>query len=435
MPRAPRAVEGYGTVRSAMGRSPSQPLAVTGIGVASAFGVGYAAFESALFAGASALGAVTAFDTSECRSHVAAKSAEFDPTTFVAPARLRRIDRTGQLAIMSSGLALEHAGLLSAPGAGSDDIGVALGSYTTGLHSLIDYLDKLNALGPVGASALDFSNTVGNAAASLCGLEFGLRGPNVTLSQREASGLAAIAYAATLVRSGQCRAVVTGGIDDFERLFFAVHDRFRVLAYDDGHGEASRPFDLNRNGFVLGSGGYVIALEEAESAARRGAVVHGQLLGVGSSSAKVRPSDWPTDADPLARAMRTAIEQSGHDPADVAAVFASANSTHTLDQIEAEAIASVFGAMAVPVVAVKGALGECGATSAASLVAALAALRTGRLPPTLGLETRDPACQVDAAPSARPLAPSRGGVALVNAFATGGTNYSIVVGGPINIQG
>jgi len=418
-----------------MGRSPSRPLAVTGIGVASALGIGHAAFEAALFAGASALGPITAFDTSDCRSHIAARPAEFDPTTFVAAARLRRIDRTGQLAIMTSGLALEHAGLLPARGAGSDDVGVALGSYTTGLHSLIDYLDKLNALGPIGASALDFSNTVGNAAASLCGLEFGLRGPNVTLSQREASGLGAIAYAATLVRSGHCRAVVTGGIDDFERLFFAVHDRFHVLAHDDGHGEASRPFDLNRNGFVLGSGGYAIALEHADSAARRSAAVHGEILGIGSSSGRARPSDWPADAQPLARAMRAALEQAACEAADVAAVFASANSTVTLDRLEAEAIGSVFGPLGVPVVAVKGALGECGATSAASLIAALASLRVGRLPPTLGLTARDPTCPVDAVPSGRPLAAGLGRVALVNAFATGGTNYSIAVRGPINIQG
>jgi 3-oxoacyl-[acyl-carrier-protein] synthase II len=434
MPRAPRAVGGYGTVRSAMGRSPSPALAVTGVGVVSGLGVGHAVFEAALAAGASALAPVSAFDTSDCRSHVAARLAEFDPTRFVAAARLRRIDRTGQLAIMSSGLALEDAGLLPAPGVGSDDVGVALGSYTTGLHSLIDYLDKLNALGPIGASALDFSNTVGNAAASLCGLEFGLRGPNVTLSQREASGLGAIAYAATLVRSGQCRAVVTGGVDDFERLFFAVHDRFRVLAHDAGHGEASRPFDINRNGFVLGCGGYLIALEHPDSAATRSAAVHGELLGVGASSSPCRPSDWPVDAEPLARAMRLALDQAALEPQDVAAVFASANSTEALDRLEAEAIASVFGPMSVPVVAVKGALGECGATSAAALVAALAALRSGRLPPTLGLDTRDTACPVDVVASSRPLSPGRRRVALVNAFAAGGTNYSIAVRGPINIQ-
>ena len=417
-----------------MDRFRAQPLAVTGVGVVSGFGVGRAAFTEALSSGASTLAPVTAFSTSERRSHVGAQLAAFDPTRFVAAARLRRIDRTGQLAIMVSGLALEDAGLLPVPGAGSEEVGVALGSYTTGLHSLIDYLDKLNALGPIGASALDFSNTVGNAAASLCGLEFGLRGPNVTVSQREASGLGAMAYAATLVRSGQCRTVVSGGVDDFEQLFFAVHDRFRVLAHDAGHGEASRPFDIRRNGFVLGSGGYVVTLEHMDSAVSRGAVIHGAIVGVGASSARCRPSDWPADAASLARAMRLALEQAGLEPGEIVAVFASANSTPVLDQLEAEAIASVFGPMAIPVVAVKGALGECGATSAASLVAALDALRSGRLPPTVGLDARDPACAVDAVASARPLPSARGRVALVNAFATGGTNYSIAVGGPNSIQ-
>jgi 3-oxoacyl-[acyl-carrier-protein] synthase II len=409
-----------------MDRLPSPPLAVTGVGVVSGLGVGRHAFERAFAAGESSLSRVSTFDTGDCRSHVGGRIVEFDPTRFVALARLRRIDRIGQLAVMGCGLALEDAGLLPAPGLGSDDIGVALGSYTAGLHSLVDYLDRLNEHGPIGASALDFSNTVGNAAASLCGLEFGLRGPNVTLSQREASGLAAIAYAASLLRSGKCRAVVTGGIDDFERVFFQVHDHFGVLAHDAGHGEVSRPFQRWRNGFVLGCGAFVIALERQESAADRGATLHGEVLGVGATSSPCRPNDWPTDPEPLARAMRAALERSGLGPHDVSAVFASANSTYTLDRVEAEAISSVFGPSAVPVVAVKGALGECGASSAAGVVAALDALRSSRLPPTLGCGELDPECAVDVVATSRPLgAPVR--VALVNGFASGGSNYCVAI--------
>jgi 3-oxoacyl-[acyl-carrier-protein] synthase II len=403
------------------------PLAITGIGVVSGLGVGRDAFDAALAAGASALAPITAFDTGACRSHVGAHIAPFDPTRFVAPARLRRIDRTGQLAIMGAGLALEDAGMLPSPGVGSDDVGVALGSCTTGLHSLIDYLDRLTAQGPLGASALDFSNTVGNAAASLCSLEFGLRGPNVTLSHREASGMAAVAYAANLLRTGQCRAAITGGVDDFESVFFAVHDRFRVLAYDSGAGEASRPFDVRRNGLILGCGAFVLLLEHPDSAAARQVGVHGELLGIGATSAKCRPNDWPVDPRPLARAMRLALEGSGLAPADISAVFAAANSTVDLDRVEAEAISQVFGPAGIPVTAVKGALGESGASSAAGLVAALGALRSGRLPPTTGVRDLDPACPVDVVTDARPLRSSGARVALVNGFARGGASYSMAI--------
>ncbi len=410
-----------------MARALSSPPVVTGIGVVSGLGIGGATFNAALASGASALAPVRAFDTSACEAHLAGEVVAFDPGRFVSPARLRRIDRTGQLAVMATGLALEDAGALPAPGAGSDEIGVALGSYTTGLHSLVDYLDRLNALGPIGASALDFSNTVGNAAASLCGLEFGLRGPNVTLSYREASGLAAVAYGISLLRSGHCQAVVSGGVDDFERVFFAVHDRLGVLAHDAGCGEASRPFDARRNGFVLGSGAYLVTVETAERAARRGAEIRGAIMGVGGASGRGRRNHWPTDPAPLARAMRQAMDAANVAPADVAAIFASANSTPALDRVEAAAIADIFGPSAVPVVSVKGALGECGAASAASLVAALGALSSGTLPPTLGFARPDPACPVDVVCCRRSVNAARPRF-LVNGVATGGTCYSLVVG-------
>jgi 3-oxoacyl-[acyl-carrier-protein] synthase II len=408
-----------------MDRVVSAPLAVTGVGVVSGLGVGSKAFYESLAAGHTALAPVTAFETSDCRSHVAGHILEFDPARFVAAARLRRIDRIGQLAIMACGLALTDANLLPGHDVGSDEIGVALGSYTAGLHSLVDYLDRLNALGPIGASALDFSNTVGNAAASLCGLEFGLRGPNVTVSHREASGLAAIAFAASLVRSGQCRRMITGGVDDFERVFFMVHDRLGALARDTGAGEASRPFDARRNGLVLGCGAYVLTLEDPDAARARGATVHAELLGVGASSSPGRPNDWPVRSEPLARAMSLALDHSGLAPGDVAAVFASANSTPALDLVEAAAIAEVFGPSNVPVVAVKGALGECGASSAGSLIAAVGALRSGQLPPSVGSQMLDPSCPVDVQSSSRPLRAT--GALLVNAFASGGTNYSVAV--------
>ncbi len=417
----------YGTVLRAMNGPRRRPLVITGIGALSGLGVGRIAFASALSAGRSAIQPITAFDTSDCRSHLGAIISTFDPTQFVDAARLRRVDRVGQLAIMGCGLALQDAGLLPSRGEGADDIGVALGSYTAGLHSLVDYLDRLNKLGPIGASALDFSNTVGNAAASLCGLEFGLRGPNVTVSHREASGLAAVALASTLVRTGKCRTVVSGGMDDFERTFFLVHDHLGVLAHDEGRGEASRPFDRGRNGFVLGSGAFTIVLESAESAAARGIPALAELLGMGATSSRTRPNSWPARHEPLARSMRLALEEAGLEPGDISAVFASANSTPGLDRVEAAALTELFGPRSVPVVATKGALGECGASSAGALIAAIAALATRRLPPTLGCEAVDEDCAVDVIPTPRSLDKTCSGVALVNAFASGGTNYSAVI--------
>jgi 3-oxoacyl-[acyl-carrier-protein] synthase II len=402
-------------------------LAVTGIGCISGFGIGTTAFEQGLFAGRRAYGPVTAFDTGAAHAHVAGHLDGFDPSAFIPPAKLRRIDRVGQLAIAACRLALEDAQLYETSAIAADQIGVALGSETAGVHSLVGYLDRLIAEGPPGASALDFSNTVGNAAASLCGIEFGLRGINVTLASKEASAFAAIGHAASVIRAGRGRAIVTGGMDDVEPLYFAVHDRFGALATDEGTGEASRPFDRRRNGFVLGCGAFLIVLESTASAATRAVEPLAFVSGVGATASPGRAVHaWPADPAHLARCMREALDQANVAAADIGVVFASANSTPQLDRVEAQAIAEVFGPAAVPVTAVKGALGECGATAGASVVAAILALRSARIPPTAGFEIADPDCPVDVVTEARALAPNRA-VALVNSFASGGANFSLVI--------
>lgn len=399
---------------------------VTGLGCISGFGVDLERFSASLLAGCTAIRPITAFDTAECRSHMMAKIDGFTPSAFIDPAKLRRIDEVGRLALASCRLALTDAGLIDAPDelrhrAG---VGVVLGSYTAGSHSTVEYLDNLHARGPAGVSAMSFSNTVGNAAASLCGIEYKLRGPNVTVSYKEASALAAVVYAFGLVCHGRSAAIVSGGADDVERVFFTGHDRFHVLSPTDGGAEAARPFDRRRNGFVLGEGGFQLVLEAESFARSRGSKVHGELLGSGATSSQCGMNDWPSDPSQLARAMRLALDDAGIAPREVGAVFASANGTERLDRLEAAAIAEVFGPDAVPVVALKGALGECGASGAGSLAAALLCLGQGRLPPTAGLRERDPQCHVDVSTSSRSIDTR---VAIVNSFASGGANYSVVV--------
>jgi 3-oxoacyl-[acyl-carrier-protein] synthase II len=392
----------------------------------SGFGIGMARFEQALFCGETAVAPVP-FDTSGTRSRKAVSIAHFDPSEFIPANRLRRIDRIGQVTVACGRLTLQDAGLDNVEAVDRGRLGVVLGSSTAGLHTVVRYLDNLIEQGVEGGSALDFSNTVGNAAASLCGLELGLRGPNVTLNYKEASAAAAIAYASSVLATGQADAVLTGGVEDFEGTYFAVHDAFRSLAWDDGCGEASRPFDRRRNGFVIGSGGYLLALETEAMATERAAPRLGYLVGVGASAGPCRLNAWPHDVQPLARCMNEALTSAGASRADVAAVFASANSTPALDRVEASALTQVFGPAGVPVVALKGALGESGASGAAGLQAAILALRSGRLPPTVGFAETDPDCFVNVSSSTRDLPARSGQVAVVNSFASGGTNYSLVV--------
>jgi 3-oxoacyl-[acyl-carrier-protein] synthase II len=407
--------------------TPTGDLAVTGLGCISGIGIGAAAFERGLFDGHSALRPVSAFDTSAAHAHIAGHLDGFDPSAFLTPAKQRRIDRIGQLAVAGCQLAVEDAQLGSASPIDGDAIGVSLGTATAGIHTLVSYLDRLLAEGPTGASALDFSNTVGNAAASLCGIESGFRGINVTHACKEASAFSAVAQGASMLRAGRARAIVTGGVDDYEELFFRVYDRFGALATDAGSGEASRPFDRRRNGFVLGCGAYMVVLETMSSALARNVTPLGVLAGLGATSSACGLHDWPTDPSQLIRCMRGALDEAGVRPQDVSVVFASANSSPQLDRVEAAALESLFGPRGVPVVAIKGALGESGASAAASIVAAVSSLSINMLPPTVGFEIADPECRVDVSNTSRPLCTAGRPAALINSFASGGTNFSLVL--------
>ena len=401
----------------------TERVALTGLGVISSLGRGSKDFIDALLRGATGISAITAFDTSNCRSHRAGKLKCFDPAEYIAPNMLRRADEVGRLAISAGKLALADAGI-EPKATKSSEIGIVLGTYTAGLHSTVEFLSGLVREGPAGVSPLIFSNTVGNAPASLCALEFGLKGPNVTLTNKEASALAAVAYSVNLLRNGRASALITGGVDDFEATFFRIHDRFKVLSPVDGKEEAARPFDRRRNGFALGEGGVALFTEAWSLANQRGARIYAEILGVGGTSSPCGINRWPSDPTHLTGAMRMALSDARCTPHDVGVVFASGNGAIDLDRTEAAAIREVFLDEGVKVVSIKGALGESGMSGAASLAAAILSLREERIPPTVGLEELAPDCPVDVSPEARPAS---GWLALVNSFASGGANYSVLL--------
>jgi 3-oxoacyl-[acyl-carrier-protein] synthase II len=399
-------------------------VVITGIGCISSFGVGHQPFAEALRVGTSGIRPITAFDTTCCRSHLAATIRGFDPTAFIAPLKLRRVDEVGRLALVCGRLAIDDAGWPARP-EGSDQIGVALGTYTAGLDSTVAYLRGLAKDGAAGVPALLFSNTVSNAPASLCAIEFGLRGPNVTFNQREASSLAALMFAAGAIRDGRVSAILTGGVDRLEEMFFKVQDRFRATSPKRAGGEeAARPFDRRRNGFILGEGGCVLLIESSSSATRRGARVYGEILGVGATASRAAINAWPGDPAGPARAMQLALDDAGLSAENVDVVFAAANGSVDLDGIEATAIATTFGTRRVPVASLKGAIGESGVVGAAGLIAGLLSLSSGVVPPTVGWNEPDPGCDVSV--SRTPRAAS-GDVFLVNSIASGGTNLALVV--------
>jgi 3-oxoacyl-[acyl-carrier-protein] synthase II len=410
------------------GLVPKDPV-VTGVGCISSLGCATDALIDRLLASDSGIRPIDTFDTSHLHATMAGRISGFDPAAYIAPSKLRRIDAVGRVAIAATKCALEDAGIDAA--AHGDGIGLVLGTTTAGVDTTAEYLESLMRGGPTGAPALLFANTVGNAAASLCAIEFGLRGPNTTLSHKEASGVAALAYARDLVRLGRAQAIVSGGADDIYERFFLVHDWFGVLSQAGEFAEGSRPFDRTRNGFVMGEGAFMCVLEDPDAAEARGARVYGAVLGVGARGSSERINAWPTSAEALVQTMRDALHDSGCVVDDIGAVYASANSTRELDAIESEAITQVFGGRDVPVTSVKGALGEFGAAGAAALVAALLCGARGLVAPTAGFRTADGTCRVPV--SAAPQSLKRPFV-LINSFASGGTLYSLIarIAGPVS---
>jgi 3-oxoacyl-(acyl-carrier-protein) synthase len=400
-------------------------VAITGLGCISSFGIGHAALVNAIAAGRTGIAPIARFDTSSCRSHCAAALNGFDPAAFIPPLKLRRVDAVGRIALACARLAFDDAGCRP-DASGRDDVGIALGTFTAGLDSLVEYLDALTRQGPQGVPAILFSNTVSNAPASLAAIEHGLRGPNVTFNQREASSLGAIAFSVGAIRQGRAAAMLTGGCDAIEETFFKVYDRFRALSPMRGRrdgAEMARPFDRARNGPSLGEGGFLLLAESRAAADARGARVYGEVLGVGATATPAALNGWPKSSAGLASAMRLALADAQIDAADVAAIVGAASGSPVLDRLEAEAVTAVFGRREVPMLSIKGAIGESSAAGAAGLVTGLLTMATGSLPPTAGLLELDPALGIHASPLPQAAA---GRTFLVNSVASGGTQYSVV---------
>ncbi len=397
----------------------SSSVCITGIGVVSPLGATRTEFRDRLLAGESGVRPIVGFEPADARSRLAAQVRDFDATAWIPPMKLRRMDLSAQFAIVAVRQAFGDAGY-PLPPEGTDAAGVVLGTFTAGGHATADFLNAFMAMGPAGAPALLFNSTVANAAASSAGLELKLRGPNTTVSQKETSGLSALATAADFIVDGRAQAIAAGGIDAVFESFYRAHDAFCVYATD-----AVRPFDSGRSGFVLGEGGYVLVLEDAASAAARGRRPYATVAGIGAAGDTVATNAWPSATGAIERTIGLALEDAGI-PADrVDVVYASANGAPGLDEVEAEALYRIFGDRPL-VTSIKGAIGESGAASAAACVAACLCGGVGAVPPVTGLLQPAGAAARLRLVRSRAVIPSSG-YALVNGIASGGALLALVL--------
>jgi 3-oxoacyl-[acyl-carrier-protein] synthase II len=396
----------------------TDPISIVGLGVVSPFGDSSTRFRDALLDGATAIAVDPRFVSFGCRSTLAARVSGFDPAHWIAPMKLRRMDTTGPYALVAVRQAMDDA-KHAATAEGDPRAGIVLGTYSAGGQATNEYLESLFRGGPSGAPALLFNSTVGNAAAGLAGLEYKLCGPNMTISQKEASGLAAIATAVDLLRLGRVDAVGAGGMDAIYDIFYRAHDRFDVMSDAAAFEESHAPFSRSRRGFVLGEGGFVLWLT------RGGNSGYGEILGVAAASADCALNAWPSEPEPLVRTMSLALQDAGRRAADVDVVYASANATARLDAVEARALVTLFGGSRTIITSIKGAIGECGASGAAACVAAAMCGLAGRVPPIAGLRDPDPIAGPLRLAATSVEAP--GEIVLVNSVASGGAMVSAVL--------
>ncbi len=417
---------------SAAPSAAEQEVVVTGLGCVSPLGVTAEATWQALIAGACGVGTLPPEFDERLPVRIAARvTGELDPGPIPAK-ELRRLDRGILLALAAAREAIAEAGLGQAAEAiDRDRVGVAIGTGIGGIHTLVQNDRLYVERGPSRVSPFFVPMTLANMPAGLIAIHHGLRGPNLCHVTACASGAHAIGEALRLLQRGDADAMVVGATEAaiIEVVIAGFANMHALSRRNDAPERASRPFDSDRDGFVLGEGAAVLVLERAAHARARGARVRARLLGYGASADAAHMAAPDAASGGALRCMRAAIASAGLAPEDVDYVNAHATGTPAGDGVEAQAIRTLFGAHTdrLPVSSTKGATGHLlGAAGALEALASVRALETGTLPPTLNLDRPDPECALDhVAGKARG---ARVRVALSNSFGFGGVNAALVFG-------
>jgi 3-oxoacyl-[acyl-carrier-protein] synthase II len=388
------------------------PVVITGRGAVTPLGVGVEPLLERWIAGES--GVVDG----------EAPCADFEPTDFMTRKQSRRTDRFTQLALAAAELALADAGWSADPPIDPAGVGCVFGTGIGGLGSLEVPKDVLRDSGPRAVSPLSVPLMMGNAAAAAVAMRRGLRGPSYGVVSACAAGSHAIGTAARMIRAGEAEIVVTGGAEatltPLARASFGAMGALSQLGI-------SRPFDAERDGFVMGEGAGVIVLESEAGARARGATVFGRVLGSASTSDAFHITAPDPEAEQASRAILLALEDAGVEIDDVDYVNAHGTSTELNDRSETEALKSALGdrARQIPISSTKSSIGHLlGAAGAVEAIATVGALDRGVAPPTVNLETPGEGLDLDYVPgAAKPLpGETEGRVAISNSFGFGGHN-------------
>ncbi|HZT16954.1 MAG TPA: beta-ketoacyl-ACP synthase II [Gaiellaceae bacterium] len=403
-------------------------VAVTGIGAVTPLGLDVASTWRAALAGESGIDWIRAFDADGLPVRVAAEVKDFDPTQVVSAKDARKLERNVLLAVAASREALADAQL---DGFDPGRVGIVFGSAIGGVPGILEQADTLRERGPERVSPNFLPNVLVDSASGQLAIALGIRGPNYAVVSACATGSHAVGEAGELIKRGDADAVLAGGTEAcIVPLILAGFTAMRGLAAEDEHPpRASRPFDATRAGFVMAEGAGALLLEDWETAERRGAPIHAEVLGYGASNDAHHMAQPEPEALGVATMMRGALARAGVEPERVGYVNAHGTSTPLGDAAETRAIKEVFGdhAYRLAVSSTKSMMGHTfGAAGAIEAIMCVLALRDGVLPPTINYRQPDPECDLDYVPNE----PRRVqvDVALSNAMGLGGHNGCVLLG-------
>ncbi|MEW6661266.1 MAG: beta-ketoacyl-ACP synthase II [Bacillota bacterium] len=404
-------------------------VVITGIGVIAPNGTGKEAYWQALLEGKSGIGPVTRFKTDDFPTKIAGEIRDFDPGNFLDRKEAKRMDRFTQFAVAGTKLAIEDAGL-NLQLINLDRLAVVFGTGIGGMETLEDQTRVLTERGPGRVSPFFVPMMIANMAAGQISITTGAKGPNFTIINACATGTNAVGEAYKLLQRGDADAVITGGSEaSVTPLAFAGFCSMKAMSTrNDEPARASRPFDKDRDGFVLSEGVGVLLLETLEHAQNRGAHIYAEVAGYGSSADAFHITAPVPGGDGAAASMLSALNDARLRPEEVDYINAHGTSTDLNDKFETLAIKKVFGAKAyeIPISSTKSMTGHLlGAAGAVELIACCMAIEQGIIPPTINYETPDPDCDLDFVPNVARQQPVS--VALSNSFGFGGHNATIIV--------
>ena len=407
-------------------------VVVTGLGVVTPLGLDVDSFWTALTAGRSGIHALTTLDTSQYKVHFGGDIPDFDVTTVVSAKDAKKLDRFTQFAVHAGDQAIRDAGL-DFDRIDRNRCGVILGSGIGGLAEIENQIERLMNKGPDRVSPFTIPKMMVNAAGGNLSITHGLKGPNYAVATACASATNAMGDAARSIAAGETDVVITGGSEAaITRMGLAAFQNMKALSTrNDDPTAASRPFDADRDGFVMGEGAGLLVFEEYEHAKSRGAHIHAEVLGYGTTS----DAGHITAPDPhgagASAAMTAAIHDAAIDPSAIDYINAHGTSTPLGDAAETTAIRNTLGDHAdrVAVSSTKGSLGHSlGASGGIEAVILCKTLGEGVIPPTINYDTPDPHCDLDYVPNHAREADVR--VAMSNSFGFGGHNACVVLGRP-----